>query len=178
MPDYQQRASRVLARLNQFEKLLTIAAFIVLVSVVFADVVSREVQGAGLFWASQTGVWANVIVVMAGFGLASSAGAHLRPRFADQWLPVSWHATIETLQHLVMALFCLSLGLLASRVVAGSWQLGELSLDLFLPVWPIQLFLPLAFLAGTLRHGLYAFDPSLRPAESTSAAFVAGDDQQ
>ena len=178
MPDNQQRASKILARLNQFEKLLTIAAFIVLVLVVFADVVSREVQDAGLFWASQTGVWANVIVVMAGFGLASSAGAHLRPRFADQWLPASWHATIETLQHLVMALFCLSLGLLASRVVAGSWQLGELSLDLFLPVWPIQLFLPLAFLAGTLRHALYACYPSLRPIESNSTAFVAEDDHR
>ena len=178
MPDNQQRANKILARLNQFERLLIIAAFGVLVLVVFADVVSREVQGAGLFWASQTGVWANVIVVMAGFGLASSDGAHLRPRFADQWLPVSWHATLETLQHLVMALFCLALGLLASRVVAGSWRLGELSLDLFLPVWPIQLFLPLAFLAGTLRHGLYAFYPSLRPIESNSAVFVAGDDRQ
>ena len=178
MPEKAPLAGKLLKHLDRLERLLTIAAFIVLVLVVFADVVSREVQGAGLFWASQTGVWANVIVVMAGFGLASSAGAHLRPRFADQWLPVSWHATIETLQHIVMALFCLSLGLLASRVVAGSWQLGELSLDLFLPVWPIQLFLPLAFLAGTLRHGLYAFYPSLRPIESNSAAFVVGDDRQ
>ena len=178
MSEQAPLAGKLLKNLDRCERLLTIAAFIVLVLVVFADVVSREVQGAGLFWASQTGVWANVIVVMAGFGLASSAGAHLRPRFADQWLPVSWHATIETLQHIVMALFCLSLGLLASRVVAGSWQLGELSLDLFLPVWPIQLFLPLAFLAGTLRHGLYAFYPSLRPIESNSAAFVVGADRQ
>jgi TRAP-type C4-dicarboxylate transport system permease small subunit len=171
MPEYF--AARILAWLQRAEKLLAIVAFGILVLVVFADVVSRELTGAGLYWASQTGVWANVIVVMAGFGLASATGAHLRPRFADHWLPERWHATIETLQQFCMALFCLALGLLAGRVVLGSWRLGELSIDVFLPIWPVQLFLPLAFLAAALRHSLYAAYPGLRPAAGSTSAFVA-----
>lgn len=169
----EQLAARILAHLQRLEQWLVLLAFTVLVLVVFADVVSRELTGAGLYWASQAGVWANVIVVMAGFGLASAADGHLRPRFADQWLPERWHAAVATLQQLCMALFCLALGLLASRVVLGSWRLGELSIDLFLPIWPVQMFLPLAFLGAALRHGLYAAFPGLRPAAGNTSAFVA-----
>ena len=167
-----ETATAVLRWLRRTEQVLLLLAFAVLVLVVFADVVSREFTGAGLFWASKTGVWANVIVVMCGFGLASANGAHLRPRFADRWLPESWEPQLQTLQHVVTALICLALGLLAARVVYGSWQLGELSIDLFLPIWPVQLFLPLAFGVACLRHLIYAGYPALRPVEGGDSVFI------
>jgi TRAP-type C4-dicarboxylate transport system permease small subunit len=171
MPERSSRwAVLLLNRLKRFEKLLAIIAFLVLVFVVFADVVSRELTGAGLYWASQVGVWANVLVVMAGFGLASADGAHLRPRFADNWLPQRWSPLLATLQHLCMALFCLGIGLLAARVVFDSWQLGEVSIDLYLPIWPVQMFLPAAFFAATLRNVLYAAFTDLRPGDSNALA--------
>ena len=163
-------AARLLSGVQVAEKWLAGAAFVVLVLVVFADVLSREFTGAGLYWVSQVAVWANVIVVMAGFGLASAEGAHLRPRFADLWLPARWGPALATLQHLCMALFSGAFGLLAARVVAGSWRLGEVSIDLFVPIWPVQIFLPLAFLTAALRHAIYAFVPELRPADSSALA--------
>ncbi len=165
----------LLRGLQKFEKWLAVAAFALLVVVIFADVVSRELTGAGLYWASQVGVWANVIVVMAGFGLASAEGVHLRPRFTDQWLPHSWAAGLVTAQHACMAVFCALIGALATRVVLGSWELGEVSIDLFAPVWPVQLFLPLAFFAAALRHGLYAVFPALRPDDSSAMAMVTSE---
>ncbi|MGI9291183.1 MAG: TRAP transporter small permease, partial [Gammaproteobacteria bacterium] len=138
----ESAAVRLLSFIGRLERGLVVTAFLLLVGVVFADVVSRELTGAGLYWASQTGVWANVIVVMAGFGLASADGSHLRPRFADGWLPASWNGMLQTLQHVVMAVFCVSIALLAGRVTYGSWQLGEVSIELMMPVWPVQLFLP------------------------------------
>jgi TRAP-type C4-dicarboxylate transport system permease small subunit len=167
----------VLKGLQRLEKLLVVAAFLLLVVVIFADVVSRELTGAGLHWASQIGVWANVLVVMAGFGLASAEGAHLRPRFTDSWLPVSWEPALCRVQHLCMAVFCLAIGLLAARVVFVTWQLGEVSLELFMPVWPVQLFLPLAFAAATVRHLLYAFFPELRPDESNAMTMTVDESQ-
>ena len=95
-------ARRLLAVLAQVERVLCVSAFLLLVAVLFADVLSRELTAAGLYWAPQIGVWANVFVVMAGFGLASTAGAHLRPRFADDWLPQAWGRALEFLQHFVM----------------------------------------------------------------------------
>ena len=97
MPESASLAGRVLAAIRVVEKTLVVTAFSILVLVVFADVVSREITGAGLYWASQVGVWANVIVVMAGFGLASADGVHLRPRFADNWLPATWDGFQEAI---------------------------------------------------------------------------------
>jgi len=163
-------AEVILARLDQLQRGLCIVAFGVLIGVIFADVVARELTGAGLYWASQTGVWANVLVVMAGFGLASGSGAHLRPRFADSWLPASWAAQLGTLQHLCNALFCIAIGILAAGVVLETWRLGEIDIDLFLPVWPVQAALPVAFLLGGLRHFIYALVPRTRPGEVSALA--------
>lgn len=85
-----QRARTLLEWLHRAEQLITFAAFLVMIVVVFADVVSREVTGTGLHWARQAGVYANIFVVMFGIGIASAEGAHLRPRFADNWLPAQW----------------------------------------------------------------------------------------
>ena len=167
MPERPSRLpSRILSAVSRVERGLCVAAFLVVVGVLFADVVSREATAAGLYWAPQVGVWANVIVVMTGFGLASASGAHLRPRFADSWLPARWEPLLATLQHAVAAVFCAAATWLAARVVLESWLLGEVSLDLFVPVWPIQLFIPLALGLATLRHGLYAVYAELRPAET------------
>jgi len=152
--------------ISRIEKALCISAFVVLVAVLFADVISREATAAGIHWAPQIGVWANVLIVMAGFGLASSSGAHLRPRFADEWLPERWHGVLLRVQHLLMAAFCLAIGSVSFQVVLGSWQLGEVEITLFLPIWPIQAMLPLAFFIGALRHSIFAWKPALRPDET------------
>lgn len=161
-----RQAAALLVVIGCIEKVLCVAAFAILVAVLFADVISREATAAGIHWAPQIGVWANVFVVMAGFGLASASGAHLRPRFADGWLPDAWQGALGFLQHFLMALFCLAIGVVALRVVAGSYQLGEVEITLFWPIWPAQAMLPLAFFAGALRHGIYACCAELRPADS------------
>jgi TRAP-type C4-dicarboxylate transport system permease small subunit len=173
LPDFT--AARVLHWLSRVERWLVLSAFLVLVLVVFADVVARELTGNGLYWASQTAIWANVLVVMAGFGLASAQGAHLRPRFSDDWLPAAWGPVLRFLQHLVMALFCSAIGALAAWVTYGSWQLGEISIDLLLPIWPVQMFLPLAFFSAGLRHLLYAIYTDLRPPETGGLAVLASE---
>ena len=154
-----------LRRLRQLEGWLTFAAFAVMVVVVFADVVTREITGSGLLWARQVGVYANIFVVMLGFGLASADGTHLRPRFADNWLPRRWDGAITHVQELLMALFCLAFCVVASQVLAETFALQERSVVLRVVVWPIQAVIPLAFAIATVRHGLYAIWPVLRPAE-------------
>jgi TRAP-type C4-dicarboxylate transport system permease small subunit len=99
-------AKSILSALRKAERFLCVCAFATLVLIIFADVVSRELTNAGLYWASQTGVWANVLIVMAGFGIASSEGTHLRPRFTDSWLPQSWQKQLQFIQHLLMSGFC------------------------------------------------------------------------
>lgn len=158
-----------LERIGRFERAVTFGSFILLVIVVFADVLSREIAGTGLHWARQVGVYANLFVIMFGIGLASSTGTHLRPRFADGWLPASWSGVLDRLQDGLMALFCLGFVVVAAGMVYEGFELAERSAVLGIVIWPFQAVIPLVFALATFRHGIYALYPSLRPVPETTA---------
>ena len=148
---------------NSFERGITFLAFAVLVLVMFADVAMREITGTGLHWSRQLGVYANLFVVMFGLGVASSEGAHLRPRFADNWLPKGWNPFLIRLQEAIMSLFCLLFAIIAFQVVIETFNDNVQSIVLRIAIWPFQAVIPVAFLMTSIRHLLYAIDPSQRP---------------
>jgi TRAP-type C4-dicarboxylate transport system permease small subunit len=162
--------SAILARIGEAERFLSFTAFMVLIAVVFADVVSRELTGTGLHWARQAGVYANLFVVMFGIGIASAHGAHLRPRFADHWLPSGWEPALVRIQEGLMAAFCLGFAGVALWVVMDSYALGERSVALRIAIWPFQALIPLVFLIAAFRHAAYAAYASLRPFEAGQEA--------
>jgi len=165
----QQPLATTLRHIERGERVVTFGCFLVLIAVVFADVVSRESIGTGLHWARQVGVYANLIVIMFGLGLASAAGTHLRPRFADHWLPASWSGALDRLQDAGMALFCIGFAIVATGIVYDGFVLGERSVVLGILVWPLQAVMPLVFLVAAFRHGAYALYPGLRPVAADAA---------
>ncbi|MFQ5635896.1 MAG: TRAP transporter small permease [Gammaproteobacteria bacterium] len=172
----QRCLAQCLRRLNGFERAVTGVAFAILIAAVFVDVLSREATGTGLHWARQTGVYANVFVVMFGLGLASAGGAHLRPRFTDRWLPARLTPFLDRANDLGMALFCMVFAVIAAGVVAESFELQERSVALRSVVWPFQAAVPAAFLSAGARHLVYAACPGLRPAGA--GALASGDEAQ
>ena len=167
---FQNTAERLLVRIGLAERIITFAAFSLLIAVIFGDVLMREITGSGVHWARQAGVYANVFIVMFGFGVASAGGAHLRPRFADGWLPARFDPVMVRLQDGLMAGFCLCFALIAIVVVKDSYLLSERSVVLRILIWPFQAVIPIVFVIASLRHSLYAVFPGLRPAESGGAA--------
>mgnify|MGYP002018375866 FL=1 len=154
---------KTLNLLNRFEKGITFLAFAVLVLVMFTDVAVREITGTGLHWSRQLGVYANLFVVMFGLGVASSEGAHLRPKFADHWLPESWNPFLTRIQEAIMSLFCLLFAIVAFQVVVETYNDAVQSIVLRVVVWPFQAVIPIAFLLTSIRHLFYTIDPSHRP---------------
>ena len=157
-------AAIILARIGRVERAVTFAAFLILIGVVFADVASRQLTGTGLHWARQAGVYANIFVVMFGIGIASTHGAHLRPRFADGWLPVRWEPALDRIQDGLMAFFCFGFAVVAIGVVMQSYELAERSVVLRIVIWPFEAVIPIVFLIAMFRHGVFACFPGLRPA--------------
>jgi TRAP-type C4-dicarboxylate transport system permease small subunit len=153
----------------QAERVVTFLAFLVLTLVLFADVVSRQLTGAGLIWARDVGVLANFVLTLVGIGIASAEGAHLRPRFADHWVPAAWNAAIEILREALMAAFCLAFALVAIVAVAETYRLEERMTILHGPVWVAQLVIPGVFLIASLRHAVLAAFPGLRASADTLA---------
>lgn len=156
-------AKKILNKLTLIEKWITFTAFLVLVVVIFADVAIRELSGTGLHWSRQIGVYANLFVVMFGLGVASSEAAHLRPKFADHWLPVSWNPILERFQEGLMCLFCLLFSIVATQVVIETFNDDVQSIVLRIAIWPFQAIIPIAFFMTSIRHLIYTIYPNLRP---------------
>ena len=156
-------AERFLHTLGRAERVITTIAFALLIAAIFLDVFSREITGVGLHWARQAGVYANIIVVMFGLGLASAGGNHLRPRFADNWLPSRWSPVVTRLQDGLMSIFFLFAAGAGAQLTWESIRLGERSTLLPVLIWPIMLALPLAFFLVGIRHAIYTRYPALSP---------------
>ena len=163
-------AGHFLERVAVIERATTCTAFMLLILAVFADVVSREITGTGIHWARQGGVYANIVVVMLGLGLASAGGSHLRPRFADGWLPARFGPYLERANDFGMAIFCLAFAVIAASVVADSIQLQERSVALRIAVWPFQAVIPMAFAIAGAKHLSYGAFPDLRPPDASALA--------
>ena len=166
---YKQTAEQILRGLGRAERLITTCAFTALIAIMFLDVLSRETTGVGLHWARQVGVYANIVVVMFGLGLASAGGNHIRPRFADNWLPSRWNPVIHRLQDGLMSAFCLFAAGAGGQLTWESIRLGERSTLLPVLIWPVLMVIPLAFFLVGIRHAIYAACPDLRPPDPLAA---------
>lgn len=149
--------------LDRWERRVCLGAMLLLASIMFADVCMRELSGNGIAWAQQSAVYANLVVALFGLGLATSAGSHLRPRFADNWLPLRWHARMQRVADGVSALFLILFALLALQLTQETHQLGETATVLRVPIWPLQLLIPLSFSSAALRYICFALRPGLAP---------------
>lgn len=175
MKTMEERSRALLSAVGSAERAITFCAFLVLIAVLFGDVVSRELTGAGIIWARQVGVYANLFLTLVGIGVASAEGAHLRPRFADRWLPAAWDPALERLREVLMAAFCVAFAFLAALAVAETRALGERTAMPAWLVWPFESVIPVVFLVAGLRHGLYACWPALSPAPAGEAAGIGTD---
>lgn len=159
-------APSILRWLQRTEQALTTIAFAVMVGVLGWDIFGREVLSSGKIWATPIAVYMNVFIAFIGMGVASSGGAHLRPRFMDRLAPKALDALFDRFTDIGFALFCVGAGVLCGQMVKETIELAETDPVLQWPVWPFQCFLVAAFGLGALRHLLYAAYPALRPAAS------------
>ena len=153
----------LLAWLDRWERRLCVTAFAVLAALLFGDVLLRELSGNGLPWSHQAGVYANLVVALFGMGLAASAGSHLRPRFADHWLPQSWEPMLVRCSYLVSALALLLFAALALQLSLETRALAETATVLRIPLWPLQLLMVISFCSAALRYLCFSLQPQLAP---------------
>jgi TRAP-type C4-dicarboxylate transport system permease small subunit len=164
-----QAAEKLLKALGLVEKAVIMLAFAVMAGALMADVLSREFFGRGIFGAPQVGVFAMIVMSFLGIGLASAAGAHLRPRFADRLVPRRWDPFMDRLAEFLFALFCALFGGIAVLVVQESLALGDVAPVLRWPIWPFQAVIAAAFFIAALRHFLFGLFPPLKPVAADAA---------
>lgn len=154
----------VLKGLRYLEAFVCVMAFSIAVIALMSDVVGRELFGHGVFGAQRIAVWATAVVGLVGFALVTSDAGHLRPQFADRWLPPSVEPVIGRVADVISALVCVFLGYYAVLFVRSSFDLGERGVGVPIELWPLQIILPWMFLSSGFRHLSFAAFPALKPA--------------
>ncbi len=150
---------RLLDVVDRIERGIVLIAFTVLVIAVFVDVGARELIGRGIASARELAVFAMTAVALIGIDLATRDDLHLRPRFAEGWLPMAWQHAMPRIANALGAAILFGLAVLAACVVNDTLRLAERSPVLRLPVASVQFLLPLAFGLSACRLALRAVWP-------------------
>lgn len=169
-------AKTFLNRLRIFEQFLCFIAFLVIAGALIYDVLKREITGSGAFGAPQLAVIGMIVVSYIGIGLASAAGSHYRPHFADKMFSAKHEKLMERISEFGFAMFCAFMCAVAVKVSLESYDLKDVAPVLRNPIWPVQMTIAIGFGFVAIRHFLYGLYPEIRPASGGSAE-VPSDEQ-
>lgn len=161
----QDRVGRLLAAVTMAEKAIAFASLVTISGVLAADVIMREFFSVGLFGSLRIGVYALILCAMAGFGVATHTGGHLRPGFADGLVPAALERPARRLGQLASCAIMIVLAWSAWKMVEFVREIGERDMALDIPVWVVQAALPVAFAIAAFRYLSYAVFPDLIPEE-------------
>jgi TRAP-type C4-dicarboxylate transport system permease small subunit len=167
-------ARRLVDGWHRVECLIAVAAFGFIATVLIADVAGRELLtpiyrafdlkgSAGVFAAQKMSVYALVIGSFCGIGVATATGSHLLPRVGFGWVPKDFSATMDRIADLFTGVFFCGVAWYGWVYVASSMQAGLRAQAFDIPIWPIQLAIPLGFLSAAVRYFFFAAWPALRP---------------
>ena len=167
-------AQRFIGGWHRVECLIAVAAFGFIAIVLILDVAGRELLGPiykafdlkgspGIFAAQKMCVYALVIGSFCGVGVATATGSHLLPRLGFGWIPASFGPTMNRIADLLTGLFFCGVAWYGWVYVESSMQAGLRAQAFDMPIWPIQLAIPLGFLSAAVRYFFFAAWPALRP---------------
>jgi TRAP-type C4-dicarboxylate transport system permease small subunit len=159
---------------HRLECLIAVAAFGFIAVVLILDVAGRELltpiyrlldiqRSAGVFAAQKMCVYALVIGSFCGVGVATATGSHLLPRIGFGWVPKEFGPTMDRIADLLTGLFFVGVAWFGWVYVSSSMQAGLRMQAFDMPIWPIQLAIPLGFLSASIRYFFFAAWPALRP---------------
>ena len=152
-----------LRQLSGFENIIAATAYGLLSVAVLADVFAREVMAVPVVGLQRFAVYMTIIAGFLGVSLATTAGSHIRPRIADNWVSAAWEPLINRASSLVTSLTFGVTGYFACLFWYTNFTMGEVAPVLDWPLWPILIVIPYAFFSSALRYLLYAIYPELNP---------------
>lgn len=169
IPRHPGWPARALGALHAAEQAVAVTAILAAAAALIADLLGRELFGSGLFGAQRAAVHLTFVAGMLGFVLATSRGEHLRIKATDHLLPAGWEPWLDRIGSLTSCAILWALAWTAWGFAMETRAVGERSVTLGVPIWPIQAVMTYAFLSAGLRHLAYAWMPALRPQESAPA---------
>lgn len=147
--------------LNKVERFLAIIFMGVMSVLVIFDVFSREVFNQGIPWAQKSAVYLMIWGGFIGAIMVSNSATHLRPEVADKlWARFkNGPELFVRVQNFFMFVFAVIFFYVSIQYVKESFEFGDKSVVLNVPLWMLQLIIPYTFLSMSLRNIYFFMNP-------------------
>jgi TRAP-type C4-dicarboxylate transport system permease small subunit len=155
-----------LKALSLLEYVVAGAAFLAITLLLFADVMSRELLGNGIYGAQRVAVYCMAVAAFVGFALTTHLDGHFRIEGLERLLPRRFDRPLSRLANIVSCGICLFLAYWALRFVIVSFENDERGVALGFVVWPIQTAMVWMFASSGVRYAVFARWPDLKPKAS------------
>ena len=179
--NYDQRSAppwvgHTLRLWHQLEVWIAVLAYSAIAVILVYDVISREVLvpalgalGLGdirvvLYGSQKLAVYLLVFGSFAGIGIATWTGAQLIPQVGFKAVPASWNDFMNRMADIVTALLLCGLTYIAAKFVGESFASGQQgSGGLQIPIWKVQIAIPIGFASAAIRYWAFVIWPQTRP---------------
>lgn len=132
-----------------------------------ADVLVREVFDEGIYGVQKLAVYCCAVAGALGLSIVVHGGGHLRISAVDAIIPEPHRHWVARVGDTLSAAVFLGLAWFAVRFVASTFSFAETDVVLQIPIWPIQVVLPVAFVLAALKFIVHAAFPATKPDEAT-----------
>lgn len=161
---------KIMVQLHQYwlklETAIAAVFYIGAASLLFADVVSRELFSQPIWGAVRSAVFLANGAALIGISIAVATGAHLRPNLLDNLFTGAAKERLIRAGYLLSAMVMFSGTVLGVQLVLGNREMGFTAPPLDFPIWIAQLALPYGFASAGLRYLLLTFHPEIAVKET------------
>jgi C4-dicarboxylate transporter DctQ subunit len=155
----------ILHWIERSELLVACACLLMAAVGLCADVISRELLGNGLYGVQKFAVYCCAVSGALGISVVVHKGGHLRISGIDALYAEANLKRVSRLGDAVSGGICLMFAWFSGRFVLDTYNFNEMDTILNVPIWRIQIALPIAFSLAGLKYLAHALAPSLKPEE-------------
>jgi len=152
--------------LNRGELLVAGLALCAAATALCADVFTRHVLNDGIYGVQKFAVYCCAVSGALGISIVIQNGGHLRITAIDSLIPVGLEPLVSRIGDLISAALFLFLAWFARDFVYNTYSFGETDTILGIPIWTVQIILPIAFLFSALKFLMQAIDPGISQEET------------
>ncbi|MEW5947244.1 MAG: TRAP transporter small permease [bacterium] len=153
---------RVDDAVEQVEIALLTAAFAVMASVMFTQVVLRYFFFRSIFWAEELAMYLMIWIICIGASVATKRRRHLMIDALVQTVPPGGKRYLALASSAVSAAACFLMAKVGADYVSAARAFGQVSVAMHLPMWILYLSLPVATVMMGLRFTALAVEEAAK----------------
>lgn len=137
--------------LGKIEKIFLVIGVSVMILAVFFDIVLRELFDNGFIWAKELAAFLMIWVGFVGASLAAKENKHIVVGVPEKLFPKKILPYVSLFASVIIFLVTIMIAYLGFNYVLETKEFGETSLVLNIPLWIVQIIIPVSLLIIAFR---------------------------